>query len=116
MPGRRQISIRFLLLLPTTLRTTEFLVHLKNEYIYRILLIIISEELLIDFRELVGEHSGENMGEEVLKCLDLYGLDGDRVRLNSSAILVLIHLSANGSFDGQCPQQRHSSRAPGPQV
>ncbi|KAF5320031.1 hypothetical protein D9758_017720 [Tetrapyrgos nigripes] len=34
------------------------------------------EELLIDFRELSGEHSGENMADAVLKTLELYGLVG----------------------------------------
>ena len=32
------------------------------------------EELLIDFRELIGEHSGENMAEAVYNTLELYGL------------------------------------------
>ena len=36
------------------------------------------EELLIDFRELVGEHTGENMAEAVWETLKLYGLH-DRV-------------------------------------
>ncbi|KAF5345060.1 hypothetical protein D9758_010453 [Tetrapyrgos nigripes] len=34
------------------------------------------EELLIDFRELLGEHSGENMADAVWKTLELYGLVG----------------------------------------
>jgi hypothetical protein len=33
------------------------------------------EELLIDFRELVGEHSGENMAEAVWETLKRYGLE-----------------------------------------
>ncbi|KAJ6487538.1 hypothetical protein DFH09DRAFT_839390, partial [Mycena vulgaris] len=32
------------------------------------------EELLIDFRELMGEHSGENMAEVVWNTLEIYGL------------------------------------------
>jgi hypothetical protein len=32
------------------------------------------EELLIDFRELIREHSGENMAEAVWTTLELYGL------------------------------------------
>ena len=32
------------------------------------------EELLIDFRELIGEHSGENMADAVWATLELYGL------------------------------------------
>jgi hypothetical protein len=35
-----------------------------------------SEELLIDFRELLGEHSGENMAEAVWATMELYGLIG----------------------------------------
>ncbi|KAJ8581378.1 hypothetical protein M405DRAFT_699889, partial [Rhizopogon salebrosus TDB-379] len=34
------------------------------------------EELLIDFRELIGEHSGENMAQAVFETLDLFGLKG----------------------------------------
>jgi hypothetical protein len=36
------------------------------------------EELLIDFRELIGEHSGENMAEAVWETLTKYGIS-DRV-------------------------------------
>ncbi|KAJ6574030.1 hypothetical protein B0H10DRAFT_1670719, partial [Mycena sp. CBHHK59/15] len=32
------------------------------------------EELLIDFQELIGEHSGENMADVVWKTLKDYGL------------------------------------------
>jgi hypothetical protein len=35
-----------------------------------------AEELLIDFRELIGEHSGENMAEAVWATMELYGLVG----------------------------------------
>jgi hypothetical protein len=37
------------------------------------------EELLIDFRELLGEHSGDNMAEAVWETLKQYDLVG-RVR------------------------------------
>jgi len=37
------------------------------------------EELLIDFRELIGEHSGENMAEAVWETLKRYGIE-KRVR------------------------------------
>ena len=37
---------------------------------------IISEELLIDFRELSGEHSGENMAKAVWETLKQYDLVG----------------------------------------
>jgi hypothetical protein len=35
-----------------------------------------TEELLIDFRELTGEHSGENMAEAVWETLKQYDLIG----------------------------------------
>lgn len=38
-----------------------------------------TEELLIDFRELIGEHSGENMADAVWQTLTTYGIEG-RVR------------------------------------
>ena len=34
------------------------------------------EELLIDFQELIGEHSGENMAKAVWATMELYGLIG----------------------------------------
>jgi hypothetical protein len=34
------------------------------------------EELLIDFRELIGPHSGENMAEAIWATMELYGLIG----------------------------------------
>ena len=49
--------------------------------LYVHLLIFESEELLIDFRELQGAHSGENMAEAVWDVLEIYGLIG-RVRKN----------------------------------
>lgn len=36
----------------------------------------LSEELLIDFRELISEHSGENMGHAVYDTMKKYGLRG----------------------------------------
>ena len=47
---------------------------------------ITSEELLIDFRELVGVHSGENLAHAVYETLDDYGLKG---RVSDSFSLVL---------------------------
>jgi hypothetical protein len=35
-----------------------------------------TEELLIDFRELLGEHSGENIAEAVWETLVMYGIEG----------------------------------------
>ena len=37
---------------------------------------MISEELLIDFCELVKEHSGENLAHAVYETLNIYGLKG----------------------------------------
>ena len=34
----------------------------------------LTEELLIDFRELISKHSGENMAEDVWATMELYGL------------------------------------------
>jgi len=34
------------------------------------------EEVLIDFREIIGEHSGENLAHAVWETLELYGLQG----------------------------------------
>ena len=35
-----------------------------------------TDELLIDFRELIGSHSGENMASAVWDTLELYSLKG----------------------------------------
>ena len=35
-----------------------------------------SEELLIDFWELVGTHTGENMAHTVFETMELFGLEG----------------------------------------
>ncbi len=35
-----------------------------------------TEECLIDFHELIGEHSGENMANSVWETIELYGLKG----------------------------------------
>ena len=48
------------------------------QFIY-LLLISHVEELLIDFRELMGAHSGENMAAVVWSTLELYGIE-NRVR------------------------------------
>ena len=50
-------------------------------------MIVISEELLIDFRELSGEHSGENMAEVVWETLKRYDLIG---RVSSSEIIIAV--------------------------
>ncbi|KAF8980063.1 hypothetical protein BDQ17DRAFT_1264096, partial [Cyathus striatus] len=33
------------------------------------------EELLIDFQEMLGKHTGENMASVIWKTLQIYGLD-----------------------------------------
>ena len=40
------------------------------------LLILLIEELLIDFCELIGTHSGANMAKAVWSTIVLYGLEG----------------------------------------
>jgi hypothetical protein len=45
------------------------------------------EELLIDFQELIGEHSGDNMAQIVWKTLEDYGLTG-RVRADASSTVI----------------------------
>jgi hypothetical protein len=44
----------------------------------------VSEECLIDFRELIGEHSGENMAAAVWETVEKFGLIG-RVRTSDFA-------------------------------
>jgi hypothetical protein len=45
--------------------------------------------MLIDFREIVGEHSGENMADAVWETLKKYGLDDGQasVRIVARALL-----------------------------
>ena len=49
------------------------MVSFQTVFIY-IQLILSSEELLIDFQELLGEHSGENMATVVWSTLETYGI------------------------------------------
>jgi hypothetical protein len=37
---------------------------------------MVAEELLIDFREPVGQHSGENLASALYDTITLYGLEG----------------------------------------
>lgn len=48
------------------------------------------EELLIDFRELIGAHSGANMAEAVWSTIELYGLEGRVSNLSASYYWVLV--------------------------
>jgi hypothetical protein len=68
---------------------------------------ITTEELLIDFRELIREHSGENMAEAVWATLELYGLIG-----RASFLSQFTNAFANANVftdhhycNGQCQQQ-----------
>jgi hypothetical protein len=45
---------------------------------------LITEELLIDFREMLGAHSGENMAEAVWETLVMYGIEGRVVKTFNS--------------------------------
>jgi hypothetical protein len=49
---------------------------------------LVAEELLIDFRELLGEHSGENMAEAVWETLVMYGIEGRVVITCNSSNLI----------------------------
>ena len=44
------------------------------------------EEVILDFREIVGEHSGENLADAVWSTIEMYGLKG-RVRVYAHACL-----------------------------
>ena len=44
------------------------------------------QQLLIDFRDLVDEHSGENTGPAVFETMELFGVNGC-VRLLSSGLI-----------------------------
>jgi hypothetical protein len=44
-----------------------------------LILFPLAEELLIDFRELIGQHSGENMATAVWSTLETYNIQ-DKVR------------------------------------
>jgi hypothetical protein len=66
---------------------------------------VISEELLIDFRELIGEHSGENMAEAVWATMELYNLVGrvrffsvnERSCLQSSQVIAIVMDNASNN-------------------
>ena len=51
----------------------------------------LTEELLIDFRELIGEHSGENMAEAVWAMMELYSLIGKVSFQAGSPLHLLTH-------------------------
>jgi len=51
---------------------------------------LVAEELLIDFGELLGEHSGENMAEAVWETLVMYGIEGRVVITCDSSKLICL--------------------------
>ena len=62
-----------------------------SQFLNYVSLIFHVEELLIDFYELMGAHSGENMAAVVWSTLELYGIE-NRVHM-STAILTLFSLT-----------------------
>lgn len=50
-----------------------------RSYMLTLIFLLFTEELLIDFREMIGEHSGANMAHAVFETMETYGLVG-RVR------------------------------------
>ena len=73
MPGHQATAMHFwqLLLIISRMRGNVVSFQLVSIYIQ---LILSSEELLIDFQELQGEHSGENMAAVVWSTLEEYGI------------------------------------------
>ena len=80
-------------------------VSLNLSFFFVCMLILpVLEELLINFCELVGEHSGENMAEVVWETLVRYGIHG-RVSTNSTLTYSLIfsnYFVDHVFYDGQC--------------
>jgi hypothetical protein len=65
-----------------------FTLESENTMIY---IFSFTEELLIDFQELIGQHSGENMAKAVWAMMELYGLIG-KVNLGLLGLLINGHL------------------------
>ena len=59
----------------------------------------VAEEVLIDFQEIIGKHSGENLAHAVWETLELYGLKGHVSVLHS-----ILHYHAE-PYPGYCIQQ-----------
>lgn len=77
MPGHQVTSLLSLQLWLIMWPMTVYWVSLISLYKYiRVELkhFFFTEELLIDFRELIGEHSGENMADVVWAVLMLYAI------------------------------------------
>jgi hypothetical protein len=88
--GPQATTMHFWPLLHTTLIRMAIWVSLFLLFLVRMLILPGLEELLIDFCELVGEHSGENMAEVVWETLVRYGIHG-RVSTNSRLTSIFIN-------------------------
>ena len=75
MPGLPAITTHFLRSWHIMLTRMGALVTFTLPLSSDLLILLIVEELLIDFQELIGEHSGENMAEAVWGTLKRYGLE-----------------------------------------
>lgn len=53
-------------------------------------------EVVLDFCEVVGEHSGENLADIVWRTIELYGLQ-NKVRLYLLKLLILMYRCHNRS-------------------
>jgi hypothetical protein len=58
-------------------------------------------EMCIDFRDIVGEHSGDNMAEAVWTTLTNYGLEKGRVSIGIHIVYFYNDISAPRGYDGQ---------------
>ena len=55
----------------------------------------LTEELLINFRELIGKHSGENMAKAIWATMELYGLIG-------KMSFHWVSIASSDAFTGHC--------------
>ena len=105
--GHQAINMPFWPLSPTTWPTMGNLVCASLIFQLGVMFYITTEELLIDFRELIGEHSGENMAEAVWATLELYGLIGRACFLSqfTNVFTNATVFTDHRYFNGQCQQQ-----------
>jgi hypothetical protein len=79
-----------------------FTLESENTMIY---IYSFAEELLIDFQELIGQHSGENMAKAVWATMELYGLFGkvnlslliNGCLLNDSQVIAIVMNNASNN-------------------
>jgi hypothetical protein len=70
------------------------------------LLTLTPEELLIDFCELIGKHSGENMAAVLWSTLELYGLQSKVQYLHIHSFICSAEVILGSCHnDRQCQQQ-----------